>query len=372
MEKRCYYEVLGVSRNADEITIKKAYRQLALKHHPDRNPGDQQCEALFKEAAEAFEVLSSPEKRAIYDRFGHEGLQGRHMQPGFSGLDDIFSHFGDIFGDLFGFGDMFGGRGRERRRRPRGSDYRYDLALTLEEVLNGVEREITLDEQGVCPACQGTGAKPGTRPEPCPHCDGAGQVVHSRGFFTMASTCAACRGTGQVIKTPCKECRGQGRVPSQRKVTVQVPAGVATGMRLRLSGQGERLPEPADPGDLYIFLHVKPHPRFERHEDDLATTLEVGFVQAALGAEITLEGLDGPVPVLVPEGSQPGDLLRVQGRGVPNVDGERRGDLLVRIQVTVPKKLTKKAREILDELKPYLDSGEETHGQKEQQRRNRP
>jgi len=353
MGKRCYYEVLGVSREADLVTIKKSYRRVALDCHPDRCPGDKTAEERFKEAAEAFDVLSNQEKRAIYDRYGHEGLQGR-MATGFSGIEDIFSHFGDVFGDIFGMGDFFGRRTASRRRVERGADYRYDLVIPLEEAVSGIEREIELGEEALCEACKGSGMEPGTSAEQCPDCDGSGQSMERKGFFTLATTCYTCRGQGRIVKTPCKKCRGNGRMPAKRTVKVRIPAGVDTGMRLRLQGQGEKMPPPGEPGDLYVFITVEDHERFERHGDDLYTLVDVSFAQAALGTKRDLGAIDGTIALDIPAGTQPGEMLRVPRCGVPHVDGDGRGDLFARIRVAVPKKLSKEARKLIQELEPLL------------------
>ena len=359
MEKQCYYEVLGVERSADVSTIKKSYRKIALECHPDRCPDDKEAEARFKEAAEAYEVLSNQEKRSIYDRYGHAGLQGGGFSPGFRSMDDIFSNFGDIFGDIFGMGDFFGRHGGRRRQRVRrGSDFRYDMELSLEEVMTGLEKEITVDDNAVCTECGGTGAEKGSSPETCMTCNGQGQVVQSQGFFSMASTCPTCRGSGTVIKNPCSECNGAGVVPEQRKLKVQVPAGVDTGMRLRLQGQGERLPEPGVPGDLYVFFRIEPHPEYERKGDHLLGKLHINFAEAVLGESATLEVIDGPVEITVPAGSQPGDIIRIAQRGVPNVDDGRRGDLFIQLILDVPHKLPRKAKKILKELRPFLSTKE--------------
>jgi len=355
MEKRCYYEVLGVERDADVTIIKKSYRRIALECHPDRCPDDADAEARFKEAAEAYEVLSNREKRAIYDRYGHAGLQGGGFSPGFSSIEDIFSNFGDIFGDIFGMGDFFGRRGGPRRHRmPQGADYRYDMELKLDEVMSGVEKEITIEEDAACGECGGTGAENGTSPEPCETCGGQGQVVQSQGFFTMATVCPDCRGRGSVIRSACPECGGSGKIPRERKLKVKVPAGVDTGMRLRLQGQGERPPEPAVPGDLYVFFRIEPHAEYERKGDHLLGKLHVNFAEAALGGSTTVEAIDGPVDISVPAGSQPGDIIKIPDRGVPNVDDGRRGDLYIQIILDVPEKLPRKAKKLLNELKPYL------------------
>lgn len=346
MSKRDYYDILGVSRNAGEEEIKRAYRRLALKYHPDRNPGNKEAEERFKEAAEAYEVLRDREKREIYDRFGHEGLQGRGF-TGFRGFEDIFSSFGDIFEEFFGFG---GRRGR-RARAAQGRSLRYDLELTLEEAFTGKEQEITFHRLVQCEACGGLGAEPGTRPELCPTCQGRGQVVRAQGFFQISTTCPACHGQGQVIRQPCRKCGGEGRVRARRTVQVKIPPGVDTGSQLRLRGEGEPGEYGGPPGDLFVVLHVKEHEFFEREGDDLVCQIPVSFVQAALGDALTLPllGEESEVELQLPEGTQPGAVLRIPGKGMPRVGSpHERGDLYVRVDVKIPRKLTREQRELLE------------------------
>ena len=348
MFKRDYYEVLGVSREASPEEIKKAYRKLALKYHPDRNPGDKEAEERFKEAAEAYEVLRDPEKREIYDRFGHDGLEGKGF-TGFAGFEDIFSTFGDIFEDFFGFGT---GRGRRTRAR-QGNSLRYDLELTLEEAFYGKEEEIVFYRLDVCSACGGTGATAGTEAEICPTCQGRGQVIRSQGFFQISTTCPSCRGEGQIIRNPCEECGGQGKVRAERRITVKIPPGVDNGSQLRLRGEGEPGEYGGPPGDLYVVIHVKDHNLFKREGDDLVCEIPISFVQAALGDTIIIPTLgdDEGTELEIPPGSQPDDILRLPGKGMPSLKGHnRRGNLYVRLQVKIPKKLNERQRELLKEF----------------------
>lgn len=350
-----FYQILGVSKDSDPATIKKAYRKMAMKYHPDQNPGDQEAEEKFKEAARAYEVLSDPEKRSRYDRFGEAGLNGfgGGGAGGFQDVGDIFSAFGDIFGDFFG-GGARGARGRNRPRR--GSDLRYYLEIDLEDAVHGADRQIEFDAEDVCNDCEGSGAQKGSRPETCAHCGGNGQVVRSQGFFQMATTCPVCQGRGEIIKDPCKTCNGQTRVIRRRKIDVKVPAGVDSGNQLRLSGEGERGHLGGPPGDLFAEIRVKPHARFERREMDLVGRLEISYLQALLGAEIETETLRGARKVKVPAGSQPGEPLVLSGEGVKSLRSGRTGDLLLELQVVIPKKLKKKEEELLRQL--AKESGE--------------
>ena len=345
MQKRDYYEVLGVSRNADEDEIKKVYRKLAMKYHPDRNPGDSESEERFKEAAEAYEVLRDQEKRQIYDQFGHEGLQGTGFR-GFSGFEDIFSSFGDIFEDFFGFGT-----GRKSRARP-GNDLRYDLELTLEDAFQGKEEEIVFQKWEQCEICQGSGITPGSEPQICGTCQGRGQVVRSQGFFQISTTCPACRGEGRIITDPCYECKGNGKVKAERKITIKIPPGVDKGSQLRLRGEGEPGDFGGPPGDLFVVIHVRDHSFFAREEDHLICEIPISFVQAALGDTITIPVLDqeGEVELEIPAGSQPNEVLSMPGKGMPSLRSKRRGDLFVKMAVKIPKKLNQHQKELLKEF----------------------
>jgi molecular chaperone DnaJ len=345
LSDRDYYEVLGVSRDAELDAIKKAYRQAALTHHPDKNPGDPGAEALFKEAAEAYEVLSDPKKRQVYDRFGKRGLGAR---GGFHGFDqEIFADFGDILGDLFGFGNIFGGAGRSRRTT--GRDLRYDLEIDFEEAIRGLETRIRVPRLEVCTDCAGTGAEQdGT--ETCSQCNGRGQVAFQQGFFTIARTCGHCSGTGRRIVRPCPGCGGAGRVQAERELQVRIPAGVDTGMRLRLAAEGEPGARSGPPGDLYVVIHVREHEFFQRDDLDLHCELPLSFSQAALGTVRPVPTIDGEESLTIPPGTQSGVTFRLKGRGVPAVEGGRRGDQYVRTRLRTPSRLSDTQRELFEEL----------------------
>lgn len=346
-DKRDCYEVLGIQRNATQEEIKKAYRKAALKFHPDRNPGDRDAEENFKEAAEAYEILCDPEKRSLYDRFGHDGVRGR--SAGFGSVDDIFDFFGDVFGGGL-FGDLFGG-GRRSRGPARGRSLRVDVNLTFSEVYTGVEKEIDVKRMERCPECEGSGAKAGTEKESCRVCNGMGEVLQSQGFFQIRTACPNCGGTGKIIKDPCAQCKGSGRVKKKRTITVNIPAGIEDGSRLRIAGEGEPGDPGAPSGDLFCFINVKPHDYFLRHGNDVLAELSISFTQAALGAEVEVPTLGGEKLVLtVPRGTQFGDILKIEGKGFPSVRGHRRGDQLIRVIVGVPKKLNKKQEELLREF----------------------
>jgi molecular chaperone DnaJ len=352
VSKRDYYEVLAVPRTASDQEIKSAYRKLALKYHPDRNPGDKAAEDKFKEAAEAYSVLADTDKRHVYDRFGHAGLGGAAtgFDPNtFTGFEDILGGLGDIFG----FGDMFGG-GRRRGGPQRGADLRYDLEISFEEAARGAETTIQIPRQETCDTCSGTGAAAGSKPTTCPQCQGRGQLRYQQGFFTVARTCGQCRGTGSVIAKPCATCRGAGRVQKDRKLTVRIPAGIATGQRLRLTSEGEAGPAGGPPGDLYVVIHVQEHPFFQREGNDLYCEIPLNFPTLAMGGEIRIPTLDGTEPFDVPEGTQSGTIFRVRGRGMPDVSGRGRGDLLVTVKVITPKKVTKEQRKLLEQLAKTL------------------
>ncbi|MFQ5840612.1 MAG: molecular chaperone DnaJ [Candidatus Methylomirabilales bacterium] len=341
MTRRDLYAALGVQRDASATEIKKAYRRLALKYHPDKNPDDPEAPERFKEINEAYEVLSNPEKREAYDRFGTTAPFGRTADgPGGPG-------FGSIFEDLFeGF---FGGGGR-RSSAHRGADLRYNLRVTLEEAARGVEKEVAVPRLETCETCRGTGAKPGTTPRPCPACRGTGQVRFSRGFLTISQTCGHCRGEGRVVEDPCKKCRGDGRVTRQRTLKVKVPGGVETGVRLRISGEGEAGVQGGPAGDLYVVITVEPHPFFQRDGDDLICQVPISFTQAALGGELQIPTLAGVIPFRIPPGTQPGTEFWLDGYGMPSLRGYGRGDLKVQVLVEVPTRLTSRQRELLKEL----------------------
>jgi len=343
---RDFYDILGVARDADVATIKKAYRQAALKHHPDKNPGDRVAEERFKEAAEAYSVLSDPEKRALYDRFGRAGLGGASGFQGFD--DDAFADFGDILGNLFGFGSVFGG-GRRRGHAGAGRDLRYDLELDFVEAVRGFETKIQVPRHETCAECGGRGA-PADGIETCRQCGGRGQVAFQQGFFTIARPCGPCSGTGRRITKPCPKCRGQGRTAVERTLTIRIPAGVDEGTRLRMTGEGEGGVAGGPPGDLYVVLHVREHPVFVRRELDLLCEVPIGFSQAALGGTIRVPTIDGEESLEVPAGTQPGTRFRLAGRGVPALDGRGRGDQYVTVRVRVPRRLSREQRELVERL----------------------
>lgn len=349
--KRDYYEILGVDRSASADTIKSAYRKLALKYHPDRNQGDAAAEDKFKEAAEAYSVLSDADKRSRYDRFGHEGVRG---QGGFNPQD--FADFGDIFGDLFGFSDMFGG-GRGSRPR-RGSDLQYELEVDFEDAVFGMSTEIQFPRVESCGSCAGSGAKPGTRPKTCPTCGGRGQVYYQQGFFSVGRTCSACSGAGRIVESPCEECRGGGTIRKQRKLKITIPAGVDNGTRLRLSSEGEAGPMGGPAGDLYVLIRVRDHELFHREGKNLHFEVAINVAQAALGGEIQVPTLEGEQTIKIEPGTQSGSRFRLRGKGVPEVNTSRRGDLIVHISVRIPEKLTKEQRKQFEALLLTLPSGE--------------
>ncbi|HEY0077180.1 MAG TPA: molecular chaperone DnaJ [Pyrinomonadaceae bacterium] len=359
--KRDYYEVLGVTRGATESEIKSAYRRLAVRYHPDKNPGDSAAEEKFKEAAEAYSVLSDAEQRARYDRFGHAGVSSsagaNWGAAGFGGIEDIL-------GDLFGFGDMFGGRAGASRRTAaqRGSDLRYDLEITLEQASDGMTAQLRIPRLESCDACQGTGASPGTQPENCSTCGGAGQVRYQQGFFSVARTCGTCRGTGRIIRTPCDKCRGAGRIEREKTLEVKIPAGVETGSRIRVTGEGEGGMSGGPSGDLYVVIHVKEHERFERQGGNLYTSVPVTFAQAALGAEITVQSLKDQQQLKIPAGTQTGTVFRLKGQGMPVLGGRGRGDLFVSVSVVTPTTLTREQRRLLEQLAEIEDRDLEDKG----------
>jgi molecular chaperone DnaJ len=362
--KRDYYEILEVGREASEVQIKSAYRKLALKFHPDRNPGDHQAEERFKEAAEAYAVLADKEKRALYDRFGHQGVSGATSQ----GFDPtIFADFSDIFsglGDAFGFGDIFGGR-RRRGGPQRGSDLRYDLEITFEESATGAETSIQIPREETCETCKGSGAAAGTQAETCAQCKGSGQLRYQQGFLTVARACSNCRGTGKTIAKPCQTCRGAGRISRERKLAVKIPAGIATGQRLRIYGEGEHGSAGGPPGDLYVVVHVQEHAFFHREEDDLYCEMPISFPTLALGGHIKVPTLEDPEDLHIPAGTQPGTRFKVRGKGMPNVSGRGQGDLHVIARVAVPKKLSKDQKHLLEELAKTLRDEKVSTGEAE-------
>ena len=346
-----YYATLGVARDADEAEIKRAYRKLALKHHPDKNPGDDSAAEKFKAAAEAYDVLSDPEKRRVYDQYGADGLKGRGFASG--GIDPR-----DIFESIFGgggggagsiFESLFGGAGGGRRPR-QGSHLRVSVRIPLTEAYSGTERSITLTRQETCGSCDGSGAKAGTQPVTCGRCGGRGQVQRQQGFFVMQAPCPECRGEGQRIESPCGACRGAGRKPVKAELTVRIPKGIDDGSQLRVAGEGEPGERGGPRGDLFVVVGVESHPLFERRDDDLLCTLPVGFAQVALGAEVDVPSLKGPTTLKIPAGTQSGKTFRLRGLGMPSVYGHGTGDLLVKVQVETPKKLTPRQKELLAEL----------------------
>lgn len=343
--KRDYYEILGVERNATESDLKTTYRKLALKYHPDRNPGDKEAEEKFKEAAEAYEVLRDSEKRAIYNQYGHAGLEGRGFS-GFGGFEDIFSSFGDIFEDLFGFGT----RGQSRSRAQRGADLRYDMKLGFMDAAFGTETEINVEKLEICPDCKGAGGEEGSQPETCGHCGGVGQVSRTQGFFTVRTTCPNCRGTGQMITNPCRGCRGAGQVMAEKRVSVKIPGGVDNGSRLRLSGEGEPGVHGGPQGDLYVFIHVEPHDFFERRDKDIICQIPISFIQAALGDTVEVTTLNGQETLEISKGTQPGDIFRLRGEGIPSLRNGSRGDQIIQVSIKTPTSLSKKQEALLREF----------------------
>jgi molecular chaperone DnaJ len=355
VSKRDYYEVLGVGRDADDQAIKGAYRKLALQHHPDRNPNNPDSEEKFKEASEAYSVLSDPQKRAAFDRYGLAGLQGAGAGP--AGFDpNQFGDFSDILGDFFGLGDIFGGggSGRRRTRAQRGEDVRYDLEIEFEQAIFGMSADIQMPRMEACDRCNATGAEPGSKPVTCPTCHGRGEVLYQQSFLSVRRTCSSCNGSGQIIRNPCTQCRGNGYRQAQRKLKINIPPGVDDGTRLRLSHEGQPGANGGPPGDLYVFLKVKEHQFFERQQNDLHCTIPLNIAQAALGAEIDVPTLEGPQKLKIPEGTQSGAQFKLRHKGVTVVNGGSRGDLYVHVQVQVPTKLTRDQRKLFEQLKATL------------------
>ncbi|MGA8764127.1 MAG: molecular chaperone DnaJ [Candidatus Sulfotelmatobacter sp.] len=346
--KRDYYEVLGVTRTCSEQELKSAYRKLALQHHPDRNPNNPDAEGKFKEVSEAYAILADSEKRAVYDRFGHAGLGSSGGPGGFDAT--VFQDFGDIFGEFFGFGDVFGGGGRRRSRSQRGADLREDLTIEFEEAVFGTETRVTVRRHEACEECLGSGSAPGKGATTCRSCAGRGQVRYQQGFFSIARTCPACQGTGRVITDPCAKCKGEGRILRQRTVDAKVPPGVEDGTRIRFPGGGEAGAFGGPAGDLYVVLHVKEHPFFEREGNDLHCVVPLSVTQAAMGAEIRVPTLEGEHNLKIPDGTQPGTTFRIRNKGVPVLSGHGKGDLYVEVRVQIPAKLSKRQKELLQEL----------------------
>jgi len=347
--KRDYYEVLSCGRDADEQTLKSAYRRLAMEHHPDRNPNNHEAEERFKEAAEAYSVLSDPQKRSAYDRFGHQAVQGAAG----NGFDPSQVDLSDILGEFFGLGDMFGG-GRRRSGPQRGEDLRYDLAIDFEDAVFGTTVDIQAPRLEACKHCKGKGAEPGSGSTTCPTCRGRGEVLYQQSFLSVRRTCGQCNGAGEIIKKRCTVCRGEGYHQVERKLKVNIPAGVDSGTRLRLSNEGQPGPHGGPAGDLYVILKVHDHPIFDRHGNDLHCKIPVNVSQAALGAELQIPTLEGAETVKLPEGSQTGTKFRVRGKGVPHVNGHGRGDLFVHIDVRIPGKLNRAQRELFEKLRDVL------------------
>ncbi|MGM0423650.1 MAG: molecular chaperone DnaJ [Thermodesulfobacteriota bacterium] len=345
MSKKDYYQILGIAKTASTDEIKKAYRKLAFEYHPDRNPNDPEAEQKFKEASEAYEILSDPEKRSNYDHFGHAGVNGQNYQD-FSSAQDIFDTFSDIFGDVFGFG---GSRGRGPRPRP-GADLRYNLTISFEEAVRGTDTELQIPKEEYCDTCQGSGVEPGHQPETCKHCSGRGQVFQTQGFFRIASPCPICRGSGKMITHPCKKCKGRGLIQEKKSLKVHIPAGVDSGSRLRLHGEGEHGLHGGPNGDLYVVINVEDHPVFQRQGQDLIVQVELSMVQAALGDRIEVPTLDEPIPMDIPRGTQSGQSFKLKGLGVPYLGSTNKGNLIVQVKVLTPTKLSKRQEELLQEF----------------------
>ena len=355
VSKRDYYEILSVGKQAGDQEIKGAYRELAKRYHPDRNPDDPTAEEKFKEASEAYSVLSDAQKRAAYDRFGHAGVQGA---SGPAGNPEAFADFGDILGDFFGFGDLFGGAGgaggRRRSRAQRGEDVRYDLELSFDDAMFGMSADIQVPRMERCEHCKGAGSEPGSGPSTCPTCHGRGEILYQQGFLSIRRACSTCNGNGQIIRNPCSECRGHDYRQVHRKLKVNIPAGVADGNRLRLSAEGQPGSNGGPSGDLYVFLKVKEHPFFERHENDLHCTVPLNIAQAALGCDIEVPTLGQPHKLKIPEGTQHGAQFKVRGQGVAVLNSGGRGDLYVHVAIRMPGRLSREQRRLLEQLRETL------------------
>src|SRR5438128_7163518 len=354
-KKRDYYEVLGVQRNVSEEEVKRAYRKLAVKFHPDKNPDDPHAEEKFKEIGEAYDVLIDPDKRAAYDRFGHAAFaQGTAARGGFH---DPFDIFREVFGGAGGgiFETFFGGVGTRGEDRQRGSDLRYDMQIKLEEAAFGVEKEIEIQKLDTCDQCQASGAEPGSRTINCPACGGRGQVISSRGFFQVSQTCPRCRGAGQIIEKPCRQCQGEGRLEKMSRIMLKIPAGIADGSRLRSSRNGEAGTRGGPHGDLYVVIHIKEHKIFQREDDNLYCEVPIPFSSAALGGEVDVPTLEGKAHLKVPVGTQSGQIFKLRGKGIVNVNGRERGDLLARLIVEVPTRLNTEQRQKLEEFAALCD-----------------
>jgi molecular chaperone DnaJ len=359
MAKRDYYEVLGVNRDASDEELKKAYRRLAMKHHPDRNPDNAKAEENFKEAKEAYEILADPDKRAAYDQFGHAGVDqtaGMGAGAGAAGFGGFADAFGDIFGDIFG-----GAAGRGRSNVYRGADLRYNLEVSLEEAARGTETRIRIPTMEECETCHGSGAKPGTEPVSCPTCHGHGQVRMTQGFFSIAQTCPKCHGSGKVVQNPCTSCSGNGRIKRQKTLSVKIPSGVDEGDRIRLSGEGEAGVNGGPSGDLYVIIHVRPHDVFSRDGNHLHCEMPVSFTKAALGGEIEIPTLDGYAKIKIPAETQSGKVFRLRGKGIKGVRSSSYGDLMCHVVVETPVKLTARQKELLAELEEINQSDGSRH-----------
>lgn len=359
MSKRDYYEVLSVSKTATQIEIKKSFRKLAMKYHPDRNPDNAEAEAKFKEVKEAYEILSDEQKRRIYDQFGHAGVSGAAGGAGGFHSGGFGDAFGDIFGDIFG-----GGRGGQQTRAERGADLRYNLELSLEEAVSGTEVEIEIPTWVQCGSCEGSGAKKGTKPESCASCQGTGQIHMQQGFFAIQQTCPHCQGTGEMIKDPCTDCHGQGRRRQTKKLSVKIPAGIDSGDRIRLAGEGEAGYHGGSAGDLYVQIKIKPHEFFTREDNDLYCEVPVSFTTLVLGGEIEVPTLDGRAMLKIPAEAQTGKLFRLRGKGIKGVRGHGTGDLICRVNAETPVNLTDEQRDLLHQLDELLVKGGDKHNPK--------